>query len=152
MLTVSQLIGETEPRAGRPATHPVWSSLPPRARAFRLAHMAYGVVGMASFGYLWWCALARKRTKALGLVVGFLSLEGVALLVGRGDCPFGSFQRTLGDPVPMFELVLPPRAAKAAVPVLATGSIFGLVVALLRPPRPGRTPELAHPSLPGTGL
>ena len=96
---------------------------------------------MASFGYLWSCAVARRRTKALGLVVGFLSLEGIALLVGRGDCPFGSFQRTLGDPVPMFELVLPPRTAKAAVPFLAGASVVGLVVIALRPPRADRTPR-----------
>ncbi len=131
-------ISDTEGRAGGPAMNPAWSALPGRARAFRLAHVAYGVVGMASFGCLWWCALTRRRTRALGLVVGFLVVEGVALLIGRGDCPFGRFQRNLGDPVPMFELVLPPRAAKAAVPALAASSVAGVVVALLRPPRPAR--------------
>lgn len=115
-------------------TAPVWSTLPAGARAFRLAHIGYGVVGMTSFGYLWWCALARRRTTALRLVVGFLLLEGVALIIGRGNCPFGPFQRSLGDPVPMFELVLPPRAAKAAVPILAAGSVAGMVAVLLRPP------------------
>jgi hypothetical protein len=41
-------------------------------------------------------------------------------------------QRRLGDPVPMFELVLPPRAAKAAVPVLAGVAIAGALLALGR--------------------
>jgi len=40
------------------------------------------------------------------------------------------------DPVPFFELVPPPRAAKAAVPILAFLSIAGfLAVALRRPIR-----------------
>jgi hypothetical protein len=116
------------------AESPNWSELSAGARAFRLAHAAYSVVGMTSFTYLWWCALTRRRTRTLRLVVGFLLLEGVALLIGRGDCPFGPFQRSLGDPVPMFELVLPPRAAKAAVPVLAAASLAGMIVAAFRPP------------------
>jgi hypothetical protein len=40
----------------------------------------------------------------------------------------GPFQRELGDPVPLFELVLPPQAAKAAIPVLAFASILGIAV------------------------
>lgn len=122
-------------RADRDPTAPAWSTLPAGARAFRLAHIGYGVVGMSSFGYLWWCAMARRRTRALQLAVGFLLVEGVALVIGRGNCPFGPFQRSLGDPVPMFELVLPPRAAKAAVPILAAGSLAGMVAVVLRPPR-----------------
>jgi hypothetical protein len=58
--------------------------------------------------------------------ISFLVIEGVALGVGGGDCPLGPFQRELGDPVPFFELVLPPRAAKAAVPLLAALSVVGI--------------------------
>jgi hypothetical protein len=44
----------------------------------------------------------------------------------------------MGDPVPFFELVLPPRAAKAAVPLLAGSSVAGfLAVALRRPMKCG---------------
>ncbi len=63
-----------------------------------------------------------------------LCAEGIALVVGRGDCPFGPFQRELGDPVPMFELVLPPRAAKAAIPILTAVTLAGFLAVLLRPP------------------
>lgn len=67
-------------------------------------------------------------------VVGFMLIQGGGLVIGRGDCPLGPFQRTLGDPVPLFELVLPRRAAKAAVPVLAMVTIAGLILVALRPP------------------
>lgn len=49
----------------------------------------------------------------------------------------GPRQAEWGDPVPFFELVLPPRAAKAAVPVLAGASIAGMLALIIR--RPGLT-------------
>ncbi len=50
----------------------------------------------------------------------------------------GPLQEKLGDPVPFFELVLPPRAAKAAVPILAAVTAGGILAVVLRPPRPPR--------------
>ncbi len=58
--------------------------------------------------------------------------------MGRGNCPMGRTQAAWGDPVPLFELVLPPRAAKAAVPILATASLVGLAVLGLRAGIPTR--------------
>jgi hypothetical protein len=112
-----------------------WASLGAGARAFRLAHLAWGVVGMSTLGYIWLSALRRRRDRYLAASMAFLSIEGVALVIGRGNCPFGPLQARLGDPVPMFELLLPPRAAKAAVPVLAGVSLIGMALALIRPPR-----------------
>jgi hypothetical protein len=68
----------------------------------------------------------------LGGSVAFLSFGGIALVVGRGDCPFGPFQGRLGDPVPLFELVLPRRAAKVAIPVLTGLALVGIAAALIR--------------------
>lgn len=76
----------------------------------------------------------RRWDRYLWASVVFLLVQGVFLLIGRGNCPFGPFQRRLGDPVPMFELVLPPRAAKAAIPVLLVVSVAGMVAAALRRP------------------
>ena len=103
------------------------------AFAFRAAHTALAVVDVGALGYIWFCALTRRRDRRLLLSTGALLVEGVALVVGRGNCPLGPLQRRLGDPTPLFELVLPPRAAKAAVPVLAGASLIGLMLAW-RPP------------------
>ncbi len=117
--------------AARP--HPAWTSLPPRAKAFRLAHVAWGVTALSALAYIWTCALVRRHDRYLWASIAFLLLQGVALLIGRGDCPFGPFQRRLGDPVPMFELVLPPKAAKAAIPLLTVVTAAGIVAACVRP-------------------
>ena len=79
-------------------------------------------------------AVLRRRDPVAYASAALLLTEGAALLVGRGNCPFGPFQARLGDPVPMFAWVLPPRAAKAAVPILAVVTITTLVALVLRPP------------------
>jgi len=90
---------------------------------------------MASLRYIWLSAVTRRRDRLLTAVVS-LSLEAAALVVGRGNCPFGPLQTRLGDPVPLFELVLPPRAAKAAIPALVLASVGGMVAVAVRGQRP----------------
>lgn len=120
--------------ADGPSSSPSWRSLPPRALAFRLAHIAWGALELGALAHVWRCALTRRRDRYLAVSIAFLLVQGAGLVVGRGDCPLGPFQRSLGDPVPMFELVLPPRAAKAAIPVLFGVAVAGITAALLRPP------------------
>ena len=101
-----------------------WATLGGRARAWRVVHAAWSVAQLGCLGYIWSSAS-----------VAFLCVEGGALVVGGGDCPVGPLQAEWGDPVPFFELILPPRAAKAAVPVLAAVSLTGIAALVLR--RPG---------------
>ena len=112
-----------------------WTELPAGARAFRVAHALFGVVNMVGLAYVWLSAYQRSRDRWLAASVALLAAEGLALAVGRGNCPFGPFQRSLGDPVPMFELVLPPKAAKAAVPVLTGVTLAGFAALLMRRPQ-----------------
>ena len=123
-------------------TYPVgWATLSRPAKAYRVFHAAWSVAGLASLGYIWACAATRRRDRRLSASVAFLSIEGVGLIVGGGDCPMGPLQARLGDQVPFFELVLPPRAAKAAVPILAGASVAGFIAVALR--RPIRSREAA---------
>ena len=108
-----------------------WSELGTGARLFRIAHGVWGAFNLAGLGYIAWSAVRRRRDRLAYASAALLGAEGVALVIGRGDCPFGPLQTRLGDPVPMFEWVLPPRAAKAAIPILAVISLsvlgaFGL--------------------------
>ena len=109
-----------------------WSDLSPPAKAFRIAHTAWAVVSMAALGEIWLSAITGRRDRRVAASIAWLCLEAIALVKGRGDCPFGPFQAGLGDPVPLFELALPPRAAKAAVPVLAATAIMGVCLVGLR--------------------
>jgi len=112
-----------------------WATLGRPARLWRLVHASWSVAQLVGLGYIWACALAGRRNRRLWASVAFLVVEGVALVVGRGDCPVGPRQAEWGDPVPFFELVLPPRAAKAAIPVFAAFSFLAIAALALR--RPG---------------
>lgn len=112
-----------------------WQGLGTRARAWRAMHALWSVAQLAALAHIWIAAVARRRSPRLWASVAFIGVEGGALAVGRGSCPMGALQAEWGDPVPFFELLLPPRAAKAAVPALAVASLAGLAALVIR--RPG---------------
>jgi hypothetical protein len=99
------------------------------ALALRFLHAAIAAGFLSSIAYVWWCALTGRRGALLCIAVTALAGEGVVVIANRGDCPLGGLQERLGDPVPLFELVLSPRSARRAVPVL--GLITAAGVALL---------------------
>jgi len=115
---------------------PSWSRLGARARAWRLVHAAWSVAQLACLGLIWARVVQRRRDPATWAAVVFLAAEGSGLILGRGDCPMGRVQESWGDPVPFFELILPPRAAKAAVPSLAGVAVAGIAALILRSPGP----------------
>jgi hypothetical protein len=110
-------------------------TLSPAALIFRTMHATIAIAELTCLGYIWYCAITRRRNRRLGVAIATLGAEGVGLVIGGGNCPLGPFQRRIGDPMPLFELVLPKRAAKAAVPVLTTVAALGVLLTILRPPR-----------------
>ena len=108
------------------------------ALAFRAAHAAIAVEMLLAIAYVWWCALSGRRGRLLHMAAASLVGEGVLVSANGGDCPLGGLQRRLGDPVPLFELVLSPRAAKRAVPTLGAITAAGLVLVVARGRRDGR--------------
>jgi hypothetical protein len=111
-----------------------WSELSPPAKALRVGHAAVGIIELGCLGYIWACALARRRDRLLGAAFAVLAVQGAGMVVGRGNCPLGPLQRQLGDSSTLFELILPPRAARAAFPVLLTVALGGVLALALRPP------------------
>lgn len=112
-----------------------WRSLTRPARAWRIFHAAWSVAQLVCLAYIWACAATRRRGPMLGATVAFLVIEGGALVAGRGNCPMGPLQEEWGDPVPFFELLLPRRAAKAAIPALTVVSVAAIAAVIFRRPR-----------------
>src|SRR5829696_238189 len=79
------------------------------ALAFRAFHTAIAVEQLLAIAYVWWCALSGRRDRLLRLAAASLIGEGVLVAANHGDCPLGGLQERLGDPVPLFELVLSAR-------------------------------------------
>ena len=106
--------------------------LSPGARAFRAAHAAIAAAFLGAIAYVWWCALTGRRDRRLRLAVAALLGEGAFVAANHGDCPLGPLQERLGDPIPLFELVLSPAAARRAVPALGFVTAAGLVLLVIR--------------------
>ena len=102
--------------------------LSPAARAFRAGHGAITVAFLCAIVHVWWCALTGRRDRWLRLAVVTLVAEGAFVTANSGDCPLGPLQERLGDPVPLFELVLSPSAARRAVPTLGLITAAGLLL------------------------
>jgi hypothetical protein len=122
----------------RPSRSGSTPPLTPGALAFRALHTAIAAGFLHAIAYVWWCALSGRRGPLLRVAIVALTTEGTLVAANGGDCPLGGLQGRMGDPIPLFELVLSPRAAKCAVPVLggvATAGI-GLVAARGRPAAP----------------
>jgi hypothetical protein len=108
------------------------------ALAFRTFHAAIALEQLLAITYVWWCVLTGRRGRMLRIAAATLIGEGVLVSANRGDCPLGGLQDRLGDPVPLFELVLSPRAAKRAVPALGAITAAGLVLLVVRGRRDAR--------------
>jgi hypothetical protein len=75
----------------------------------------------------------------LGAAITALTAQGIGVLLERGNCPLAPLQQRFGDPTPLFELVVPARAAKAAFPVLLIGTLTGIIALVARPPAQRRS-------------
>ena len=53
-----------------------WTELPNRAKAFRAAHVVFGIANIAGLGYVWLSALRRTRDRWLAASVALLVSEG----------------------------------------------------------------------------
>jgi hypothetical protein len=107
------------------------------ARAFRAGHAAIAAAFLGAIAYIWWCALTGRRDRKLRFAVVAIVTEGVCVAANHGDCPLGPLQARTGDPIPLFELVLSPAAARRAVPTLGLVTAAGLILLASRSTRPG---------------
>jgi hypothetical protein len=113
---------------------PIWSHSPAQAEgvlspAVLVRRAAHGLIAtgfLAPIGYVWWCALTGRRGRLLQPAIAAVVGDGVLVVANRGDCPLGPLGDRIGDPVPLFELVLSPRAARRAVPALGALTVVGL--------------------------
>ncbi len=89
---------------------------------------------MASLGYIWWSAFAAVATTPRCLR-GLPLHRGSGAARGSRGLPLRTSPVAPGRPGADVRAVLPPRAAKAAVPILTGISLAGFIAVALRGPR-----------------
>ncbi|MBJ7331624.1 MAG: hypothetical protein JHC95_17145 [Solirubrobacteraceae bacterium] len=102
--------------------------LPLPALLLRTTHALITLAFLAAIAHVWRCALTGRRDRALTIASAALIAEGACVAANGGDCPLGPLQARAGDPVPLFELVLSPTAARRAVPTLGLIAAIGIVL------------------------
>jgi hypothetical protein len=96
----------------------------------RVVHGVFALYFLACLGYLYYAAFSARFDLLLVAALVSLAIEGfVVFILNKGDCPLIYVQRKVGDDTPFFELFLPPRIAKLAIPFF--GGLTWLAVALL---------------------
>ena len=83
--------------------------------------------------YLYYSAFVIKFDFVLVIALISLGLEGfVVFILNNGDCPLIFIQRKVNDPVPFFNLFLPKKLAKKAVPFFLVITLLGLFLLAFR--------------------
>jgi hypothetical protein len=114
---------------------PFWSSIGTNSRIVLASRAAHGLISLLFLACIVAIYLAAWRGKADVVTLAALAAlgaEGMLVLLSRGNCPLGPLFRRLGDETPFFELLLPPRAAKLAIPVFAAVTLAGAVLLAVR--------------------
>jgi len=97
----------------------------------RLAHGLVSALFLSCLGYVYYCGVTDTRSIWLVLSVIALAGEGAVVALNGGDCPLGFVHQRVGDEKAFFELFLPKRAAKLAVPFLAAVTVVGFGLLLV---------------------
>jgi len=100
----------------------------------RILHGLVTIYFMLCLLYLYTVGLTGNVNGILfTLAILSLAIEGIAVFaLNRGDCPLIHIQRRVGDNKPFFELFLPPKLAKQAIPIFALLTVIAVLIILLR--------------------
>lgn len=100
----------------------------------RICHGILTIYFILCLAYLYFVGFTGNVSDVLfTLAILSLAVEGMAVFAfNKGNCPLIHIQRKIGDDKPFFELFLPPRLAKQAIPVFAFLTIIVLFILLLR--------------------
>jgi len=97
----------------------------------RTIHGLLSAFFLACIAFVYYAAIADVNSPLAFAAAGALVLEGAVVALNGGDCPLGGIHRRYGDEKAFFELLMPPKAAKLAVPVLGTVTALGIVLLVI---------------------
>jgi hypothetical protein len=99
----------------------------------RTIHTIFALYFIACLVALYYFAFTKQFNTVTTIALVSLAIEGfVVFILNKGDCPLIHIQKRIDDPIPFFELFLPPKIAKRAIPFFAILTITGLVLFIIR--------------------
>lgn len=113
--------------------------LTPAIVLWRVTHGLITAGFLAAIAAIWTAAITGRKGRWLSAAIAAVACEGVVVALNHGDCPLGPIGERVGDPIPFFELMLSPRAARRAVPALGAFTATGAAIVAARDVRKRRT-------------
>ncbi len=99
----------------------------------RIIHGLFALYFLFCLAYLYYASIFSQINIILLIAVISLGLEGfVVFILNKGDCPLIHIQRRIGDNTPFFNLILPAKLAKQAVPILTKLALAGFMILIMR--------------------
>ena len=99
----------------------------------RILHGCIALYFVLCLLYIYYCAIVKTANAFLWIAVVSVLVEGILLyFFNNGDCILIHVQRKIGDNTPFFNLFLPEKIAKRAIPFFAILTLVGLVFLVVR--------------------
>jgi hypothetical protein len=98
----------------------------------RILHGAISVLFLSCIVIIYASAWRAEWSMLTVIACAALAVEASLVGLNGGDCPLGPWLSRMGDDTPFFELLMPERAAKLAVPVLGGVTTFGVLLLIAR--------------------
>ena len=104
-----------------------------RILLLRVIHGLFALYFIFCLVYLYYAAIFSRIDEFLFIALISLGMEGLAVFVlNKGDCPLIHIQRKIGDDTPFFNLILPDKYAKQAIPFFVKIAWVGIGLLVLR--------------------
>ena len=108
-----------------------WTRRHPMVYVIRTIHSLLATIFITSILLLFYFALTDTFVIWTYFAAGALILEGIAVLLNRGNCPLTPWHRHFGDEKGFFNLILPDKWTPYASPVLAVIAAIGFVLLII---------------------
>ncbi len=93
----------------------------------RTLHGVITFVFLSCIFYIYYSGITNKVGFLTYIAIGLIILEGAVVSLNGGNCPLGAVHHKYGDDKAFFELFLPIKVAKKAVPFLGIVAAIGVL-------------------------
>lgn len=99
----------------------------------RILHGIVALYFITCLIYVYSCIFSHITRVYLPIAVTSMSLEGIfVFILNKGNCPLIHIQRKIGDNIPFFNLVLPNKLAKQAIPIFSVLTLLSFVLLIIK--------------------
>lgn len=94
----------------------------------RIVHVLIGTFFISCLIYLYVSVFSSELTFWTYFSLAAIVLEGLVLLINKGECPLTLYQNKIGDSKGFFDLFLPNKALPYVIPLFSVLTTLGTIL------------------------